>query len=88
MKTQEILNHRHNIRKITKYHKDMYMHDLILNMIFVLHHKTNKFGYINCIRKQLVPLGLLQNTLGDHWDQDLVNLLCHSPCLRAWNCTL
>jgi hypothetical protein len=29
---------------------------------------------MNCNRKQLVPLGLLKNTLGDHWNQDLVNL--------------
>lgn len=66
----------------------MYMHDLILNMICVLHHKTNRSGYINCNRKQLVPLGLLQTTLGDHWNQNLVKLLCRSPCRGTWNCTL
>jgi hypothetical protein len=87
LKISKKKNHQHNFKKSMKKHKTHICMTLFASifMLCIMQH-INMSTKIASNNNQY--LWNWFKTLNDHWNQNVIDLLCHNPSIKSWNSTL
>jgi len=87
LKTSKKQNHQHNFKKIMKKHKTHTCMTLFASIFMLCIMQHINMSTKIALNSNQYPWNWFK-ALNDHWNQNIIDLLCHNPSIKTWNSIL